>query len=153
MNISFNLASSAAIKKYILRLLMRREYSRVELLQRLTAKGFLRDEVEAVLDGLAEKDWQSDARFAELYVRSQAARGYGPIKIKIELKERGVADGLIAEFLDENDVIWYELAKKVYNKKFSAKKAKSDGLEEQLKQKRFLQQRGFTYEQIKSCFS
>ena len=41
--------------------------------------------------------WQSDRRFAVSFTRERAMRGYGPVRIRYELRERGVvADVVIA---------------------------------------------------------
>ena len=55
-------------------LLARRDHSRAELLQKLTARGFDITAVEALLDRLAAQRLQSDARFAEIYVRMRSGR-------------------------------------------------------------------------------
>jgi regulatory protein len=139
-----------AIKKSALSLLARREHGRDELKQKLLHKGFAAREVEEALDILKQDNWQSDLRFAEMYVRSRAARGYGPIRIKMELRERGVADVVISECIDEKSKVWLDLAKKVCFKKFGT--AHSIDTKNRAKQQHFLQYRGFNYEQINSCF-
>ena len=69
----------------------RREHSRLELQRKLKARGHDAAEVSGVLDELAERHLQSDERYVEVYVRSRAARGYGPQRIALELKQRGLA--------------------------------------------------------------
>ena len=82
-----------------IRLLARREYARAELAERLAAKGHAAAEVEACLDALAEAGLQSDARFAESFLRSRLARGQGPVKIRLELERRGVEREVVATAL------------------------------------------------------
>ncbi|HIL93525.1 MAG TPA: regulatory protein RecX, partial [Cycloclasticus sp.] len=71
-------------------LLARREHSQRELRQKLKAKGFDEDDIDLLLEELSEKNWQSDERFAESYSRSRLLKGFGPVRIQYELKERGV---------------------------------------------------------------
>jgi regulatory protein len=139
----------SAIKKSALALLARREHGRDELKQKLLHKGFALREVEEVLNNLKQDNWQSDSRFTEMYVRSRAARGYGPIRIKMELRERGVNDTVISECIDEKSEVWFDLAKKVCLKKFGS--SLSIDIKNRAKQQQFLQYRGFNYEQINSC--
>ena len=65
------------VENAAMRLLARRDYSRLELWRKLSKRG---EEgiVNAVLDALADKDYQSDQRFADLLVRSRISALYGP---------------------------------------------------------------------------
>ncbi|SUO93356.1 regulatory protein RecX [Suttonella ornithocola] len=125
--------------------LARREHSRAELSAK--AKDSIPAEViEAVLNQLAEKGWQSDERFAQTYIRSKAMRGDGPLKIRQSLKQRGIDESLIRDTLESED--WFARASEVYAKKYAqpTKDAK-----ERAKRQRFLAQRGFTFEQYQAA--
>ena len=61
-----------------LTLLVRREHSARELKSKLVRKGLDADESAAALEQLQSKDFQSDARFGEMLVRSRITQGYGP---------------------------------------------------------------------------
>ena len=80
-----------AIEARCLAALGRREYSRAELAAKLG--DYPPEDVAAVLDTLAERGWQSDARFAESYLRGH--RGYGRLKIRHELEARGIRAALM----------------------------------------------------------
>ena len=81
-----------------LRLLSHRERSRSELVLRLKSKGYDRDTVDRVLDGLAESGLQSDRRFAEtLASEAKRSRGLAAGRIQGELRRRGVGVELAAE--------------------------------------------------------
>lgn len=74
-----------------LRLLGRRDYTQEELRRRLTDRGFPPDEIEAALDRLREEGFQDDARAAQAFVRTAThIKGRGPLRIRQELKARGV---------------------------------------------------------------
>ena len=124
-----------------LQALARREYSRAEL--RAKGEGLPAETVEAVLDALAEKGWQSDARFVERYVESKAGQGNGRLKILQGLRQKGVDNALLREALDSVD--WLEVADAVYVRKY-AKRAISPA--ERAKRQRFMAQRGFSFDEI-----
>jgi len=132
-------------------LLSRREYTCQEIRLKLHKKGIDREDADVVLDKLIENDYQSDARFTEHYTRFRASKGYGPKRIRLELKEKGVDAELIHEGLELAEVDWLERIAEVHQKKFKGQIA--DTWEEKNRQTRFLDYRGFTQEQIESCIS
>jgi len=136
----------AGTRDIALGLLARREHSRDELRRKLESRGFVAGEVNSLLDKLAAERLQSDARFAEAYVHARQARGFGPVRIRVELKERGVSDSLIDEYLDEHAPGWCELLRAQYRKRFGGKPA--NDYRERARQGRFLQQRGFSTDMI-----
>ena len=125
--------------------LARREHSRLELTRKLSSKGFNQTEISSTLDQLEQDNLLNDARFAEAYAQSRVNRGYGPVRIRTELQERGVATEMIDQALEAWADDWSGLAAKQQQKKF--KKMATD-FTERSKQARFLQYRGFTAEQI-----
>lgn len=132
-------------------LLARREHSLTELQQKLAQADHTDAEIEATLNWLLEHDLQSDQRFAEAFVRSRSQRGYGAIRIKQEMKQRGVADDLINTTFKTADIDWFALALEVRCKRFGEQMP--DDFKERSKQLRFLQYRGFTHEQITESFN
>ena len=134
-----------------MRLLTRREHSCQELKQKLQHKGFDAVLVEKVTAQLQQEGLLSDARFAESYLRSRFNRGYGPIRIQQELKQRGADEEIISATVIEDDPDWFELARRVREKRFG--KALPGSLPERMKQQRFLQYRGFNQQQLKYALS
>jgi regulatory protein len=138
------------VKAVALRLLARREHSRVELTHKLLKKAFSADLIETVLDQCVEKDWQSDLRFSESYVRTCIARGDGMLKIQMRLRDKGVSQAMIQQVVPMNPDFWQmQLTNKWSKKRVSAKidiKAHARNI-------RFLQSRGFTFEQIQVFMS
>ncbi len=130
-------------------MLARREHSRQELCRKLIARGFHSDTVETVLDVLGEERLQSDERFAEALVDSRVQRGQGPIRIRVELTRRGVADAVIAEHLPWGDEIWSVRAEAARRRRFGEERPL--GPQQTAKQVRFLSGRGFTHAQIRSA--
>lgn len=124
-------------------LLARREYSKAELCRKLEASGYEKSLTDNVLRKLVKENLQSDERFAENFVRVRANHGFGPIRIALELRDRGVAEDIINKFVDKNNDKWQKLAMQIKEKKFGKEKWN-------IKQARFLQYKGFTNEQIKN---
>ncbi|MFR9751774.1 recombination regulator RecX [Nocardia sp. 004] len=79
-------------KRVCLRLLGVRAYSRAELVQRLTTKGYAPEVSEQALDRLAEVGLVDDAAFAEQWVHSRHRfSGKGRQALARELRRKGVA--------------------------------------------------------------
>ena len=132
-------------------LLARREHSQVELRKKLCKAKFEIDEIDVVIQKLAQIDLQSDLRFAENYLHYRSQRGFGSQKIKFELNERGVDKQTINAVFEQEDIDWFFLAVMARNKRFGQKAP--DDLKDRAKQQRFLQYRGFTHEQINESFN
>lgn len=143
------------IYNYAVKLLAQREHSRFELQRKLIHKGFSEQCIIQTLQTLLEQGLQSDERFVEAYVQMRLRRGYGPVRIAGELRERGVADELIQKHLqldnDKDKEDWQQQIVSVWQKKFRSIKPKD--FAERAKQMRFLQYRGFNGEQIKWLFT
>ncbi|WP_249976510.1 regulatory protein RecX [Vreelandella olivaria] len=146
--------SEATPRDVAIQLLARREYSRAELARKLHQKSFDDDDITACLDELIEQDVQSDARMAESFVRSRIARGQGVIRIRGELRQRGVDQGTVTEALaavaECESVDWFELARDTLARRFSSS---GDSPKERAKRERFLAARGFDFEQIRYALS
>lgn len=137
-----------------IRLLARREYARAELERRLRAKGHASADIEQTLDALAAEGLQSDERFAEVFVRSRIARGQGPLKIRAELGERGIATEQARQAFDEAQsreaVDWFTLACETLAKRFSGP---GKGPRERARRERFLAGRGFDFDQVRHALA
>jgi len=131
--------------------LARREHSATELKTKLLKAGFIEQEISELLVKLADANLQSDARFAESFLRYRANRGYGSQRIRQELTQRGVDSEIIADAFQQADVDWFALAVEVRCKRFG--EDKPDDYKLRAKQQRFLQYRGFTHEQIIESFN
>lgn len=145
------LESYTKAKKCALGLLAMREHSSLELKCKLAERGFDTKIITKVLLDISKSGFQSDERFTEFYVKSRAERGYGPLRIEGELRDRGIIQELIRRFLDKNSEIWKTNAKKVYIKKFGTQIPPDQN--EKIKQMQFLQYRGFGVEQVKEILS
>ncbi len=129
--------------------LARREYGQAELIRKLTGKGFRPDVAEEAVARLAGEGLQSDQRFAENFAQSRINQGKGPVRIRLELGQRGISEAAVDSALDEMVVNWTELARQIRVKKFG--RAKPADFKEKARQMRFLQYRGFEPEQIQAA--
>ncbi len=121
-------------------LLSLREHSRFELERKLLRR-FDEVLVQQVLQNLEQQGLQSDERFAEQYAYSRRNKGYGPLRIRAELRERGIAEELIATWLEDDEQDWYALMIGAAEKKFGAQPPADR--REMAKRGRFLSSRGF----------
>lgn len=136
-----------ACKRQALDLLARREHSRLELQRKLAARGFSESLIGPTLDDLEASGTLATARFAESFIRSRVATGKGPVRIRAELAERGVADDAQGSGqLRDPDVDWVAAARAARTKRFGI--AMPRDFKERARQARFLQQRGFSSAQI-----
>ena len=85
-----------------LRFLKVRPRSRFEVQNKLERGGFSAGEIEKTIQVLEEKKLVDDARFARWWAEDRALAGkYGPLRVRAELEEKGIAqsmmDGVLAE--------------------------------------------------------
>jgi len=137
----------SAVYDAAVRLLARREHSVAELRRKLRSREHDGDIVEQVVERLQEERLLSNERFVEAYVRSRYEKGFGPLRIQAELRERGVPGELVAQGIEPEGAHWTELMSRVRQKRFGS--VLPDDYPERARQMRFLQYRGFVVEQIR----
>ena len=135
-----------AIQQQAVTLLSRREYSARELQRKLEASHDS-ELVTEVVEALQGQGLQSDERFAEVWTRHRVMQGYGPHRLQVELRQKGIAGELIQQCLQSESLDWFELAKAAYERKFGGRPARDP--REKAKQIRFLQYRGYSGDQIR----
>ena len=130
-----------------IRLLSRREHSRLELKRKLLQRGFIQADIEEVLDRLVQTNYLSDERFSQSYLRYRAQQGYGWTRIQNELRTRGVSAELItsAYAANQEEIDWGAILTATWEKKFAMI---PNTPKERAKQMRFLLQRGFNQHEI-----
>lgn len=138
-----------SLRQRALDYLTKREYSYVELWQKLKPFAEEHDDIPALLEDFKKRGWLSDARFTEQIIHARQSK-FGSARIAHELREKGVADHLIAEAMGQVKDNELENAKEVWRKKF---KTSPKSREEWGKQARFLQSRGFGFDMIKKVLS
>lgn len=121
----------------------RREYAIEELRRRLLQRGAESGITDKVINELAGENLVSDLRFTETYVRMQINRLFGPLKIRGELRSRGISDQTIAEFMPGSEDAWFDTASQWAAKQYRGELDYAD----RAKIYRSLMNRGFTHEQ------
>ena len=137
------------MRQRALEYLGKREYSYAELGQKLKAYADETNDVPALLEDFKKRGWLSDARFAEQIVHARSHK-FGSAKIAHELREKGVADELIADAVSQVKENELENAREVWRKKYDSAPASRD---EWTRQARFLQGRGFGFDVIKKVLN
>ncbi|NCF19657.1 MAG: recombination regulator RecX [Haliea sp.] len=132
------------IRRTAMDLLARREHSRRELKQKLKKR--FRDDalIEEQLDTLAEENLQSDTRYAESFLRQRFNRGHGPVRIRQEMRQKGIPDSDIQSVFASGEYDWYTSAEEVLLRKFGPEPP--EDIKEKARRARFMQYRGFESE-------
>lgn len=128
----------------------KRNLSRAELIRKLGEKGFSEEDASAAADWLSDLGVLDDTAYAEMLVRHYRAKGFGDLRVREELRRRGLARDLVASVLEEkpqdaNDAVL----------KFLQQKLRGQALDEEKKRKlsAALMRRGFSWADIQSGFS
>lgn len=148
---SANLDSKKEATTIALRYLARRDYSRLELYQKLVSKGIYSSIIDKVLDELQSQNYQSDERFTEMYIHSRINAGDGPFKIKIALRGKGICDSLVLAVFDKLNIDWFDHVQRVKVKRFGDLPVMD--LTEIAKQIRYLKNKGFYQDHIDTVVS
>ena len=127
-------------------MLARREHSAFEIRRKLRQKDIDDSEIEEAIERLQQEGLLSDQRYAESYINMRRGKGYGPLRIAQELRERGVAESDFGQYLYAADMDWWSALKAAHDKKFGTGPCGS--YEEKAKRIRHLQYRGFALDKI-----
>lgn len=139
--------TTAEIERRAVRLLATREHGRAELQRKLVARGCSGEDVEPVLDDLERRGLLSERRYVESYIAGRRRKGYGPLRIQAELRERGVEPGDFADELAPDAEQWWTSMVEAAERRFGTGPA--GDRREQGRRARFLEQRGFSPEMIR----
>ena len=138
-----------AIRLKIMDFLSRREHSSKEIYQKMSRKVESKEMLLESIKELERDGLLSDERFAESYFQSRKRRGFGPLRIKSELIQRGVKENLFYSL--EKEIDWSSNALDALKKKLNGKVPQET--KEILKLKNFLNYRGFERQDIDKAFS
>ncbi|MHC8310725.1 recombination regulator RecX [Pseudomonas sp. GT1P32] len=140
-----------AVRRTAMDLLARREHGRVELTRKLRQRGALPEMIDTALDRLTEEGLLSESRYLESFVSYRARSGYGPLRIREELSQRGLQRNDIELALRESGINWQEQLEDTWRRKFAGHLPID--ARERAKQGRFLSYRGYSMEMISRLFS
>jgi regulatory protein len=142
-------SSALEARKKAMDFLARREYGQQELIRKLAGKGFTMVAAEEAVGRLTGEGLQSDRRFAENFIQSRVNQGKGPVRIRVDLGQRGISEAAIDDALAEADIDWRSLAQAIRQKKFGRRRPAD--FKAKAQQMRFLQYRGFEQSHIQAA--
>lgn len=126
----------------------RREYAGKELLHKITERlDGDSDAAQRVLEALQKDQYQSDERYAAAFAREKAAlTGWGPLKIRLALRAKGISEDHIGQALEGIDT---EAAGAKLERLLAAKQRQLEGdPAARLKLIRYALSRGYSYDEI-----
>ncbi|KAA6187895.1 regulatory protein RecX [Thiohalocapsa marina] len=129
------------IRSRAIKLLTTREHSCLELQRKLEQRGYPPQAVRQVLDDLQRDDLLSEQRLAEAYVAERLGKGFGPVRIRFELREKGLSDAQIDPHLMLDDTQVLAVMARAHQRRFGP--AARDDRATAAKRARFLEYRGF----------
>ncbi len=130
----------------VYRCLARREYSRLELQNKLAQAGVAAEVMAAVLTDLAGQGVVDDRRFAESFARARVERGYGPERLRQELRNHGLKDELIAATLAPYAHEWQRRLERLAERRNMT--GDPADVATQARHARFLRRRGFNAQAV-----
>ena len=139
------LDTPVAVRRAAMDLLAQREHGRVELARKLRRRGAPPELIDSALDRLAEEGLLDESRYLESFIAARARAGYGPLRIREELAQRGLPREAIEQALGECGVDWAEQLNELWQRRFGVR---PQDQKERARQGRFLAYRGFSMEQI-----
>ncbi len=139
-------APTLSSKEAAIQLLSRRDHGQYELYQKLALKGYEEADIEAAINFCLDHNYLDDLRYAKSQIRQHVYKGHGERRIRQELNQKRVAESVIDEAMAEEPQDWFEWARMAAEKKFKGVKAKDQ--KEYAKQVRFMQYRGYSFDQI-----
>lgn len=129
-----------------------RDRTEHEVRTKLEEKNFSGPVIEQVVERLYELDFLDDAAYAERYARERFERkGYGPRRIRHELRRRGVGsydiEDAAAEVFDREDAL--DNARQHAEKRLSRLEREPDPWRRREKLSGYLLRRGFGYDTVR----
>lgn len=123
-----------------------------EVRRKLREKDYPDPIIETVIERLHELNYLDDAHYAEQYVaRRFSHKGYGPVRIRQELRKRGIdrplAESAVEDFFEDESTL--EAAREKAEKRWPRIAREDDARKRRDKLYRYLKRRGYTYDTIR----
>jgi regulatory protein len=138
-----------SLKSRALRALSQREYSRQELLQKLTPYETQEGELERVLNELELKDFLNEKRHAQSIALRKESK-LGVRRIHAEMKQKGVPTDVAESVLEELQTTELARATALWLKKFGTLPLNQKETDQQM---RFMMTRGFSSSLLKKIYA
>lgn len=123
----------------------------LEVRRKLRQREFEEPVIDRVIERLCERGYLDDAAYAEEYVRRRFShKGYGPVRLQMELKQRGIdrhlAETAVEALFEDKDERAAARAKA--EKRWPRIAREKDLRKRRNKLYRYLKRRGYTYDTI-----
>ena len=112
----------------------------------LNKKEYVPEVVDYVVDKLKEYKYIDDEAYARAYISTYSCK-YGKLKLKQNLRSKGIAEKTIDSVISEDDLKMQDSIDKVASKYLKNKEITKDTI---IKLNRFLYSRGYDFDQINS---
>ena len=140
--------NSMSAMGFALKLLGLRSHSRKELEQKLLKKGYTGESIEPVVEKLTRQGVLDDRTFGIELIKSRSRRKpSGKLKIRMELRKKGVPESIIGDLLREYDSA--EHCYRAAEKKIGLLRGATDEVRKK-KLEVFLYNRGFEWHDIQT---
>jgi regulatory protein len=128
------------------------ERSQAEVRQKLYSLGLFKKEVEELVARLIEEEYLNEERFALGFASGKSRiRGWGKVKIRYELRQKGISEFCISKALKALDETEYRtIFNRQANKKWTALRPEKNIFVKKNKWQQWLLQRGFEPAMIKT---
>ncbi len=136
-------------KETALSLLSRRDYTRKMMREKLSQKQIPQDVIQQVLSFLEEYHYLDDASYANRYVKYHSDTK-GKHRLRQELIQKGITEDMIADALSglqQEDALYLMAQKKLRTL------PEGYGPKELQRLKHYFLRRGFSYDEINTCFN
>lgn len=143
-----------------IRILAMRDHSEQELRRKLTAPVMTKngpepidapeEDVEKVIVWCHENHYLDDMRFVKQFIASRSRKGYGPVRIRQELGQKGIGRSDIEQAMRECEIEWSVLARHQAERKYGDPLPST--FPEKVKIQRFLLYRGYLMEDIQEIW-
>ena len=142
-------------KKYLLRLLSRRIYSRYEILKKLNIKGYPEKIIANLVLWLEDNNYINDELFAEMWAQFRLQnKPIGRYKLNQELRIKGIKQDIIKKVIDNtyNEIDELTLARNLIKDKIVSSEIKNIKIDPK-KIYNLLLRRGFSVEVSKNIYN
>jgi regulatory protein len=128
------------------RVLTRRDHTRLEIEQKLKQRGYDSEVIRAVVVECERLNYIDDERTAKVYIFQLARRGFGFRRIRLELLKKGLRGDRFEQIVKESrlEIDEREIASSVLQKKMKSFEREEDSKKRRDKIYRFLYSRGFS---------
>jgi len=150
----------ARLRDRAMRILGMRDHSEQEFRRKLTAPVMTKngpealditpEEVDEVVAWCLEHHFLDDTRFVGQFIASRARKGYGPVRIRQELNQKGIDREAYENALRECDIDWVANAREQAQRKYGDPLSREYAAKGKVQ--RFLLYRGFMQEDIQEIW-